>query len=81
MQAVCQMIMHGDAEFEEALLRLGRADECEGAEEKALAILTMFSLDCTGESTVASSLTGQQTCSAIGLPAVKGGLPSEDIFK
>lgn len=73
MQAVCQMIMHGDAEFEDALMQLGRGDECEGAEEKALGILTMFSLDCTGENQVMSSLTGRSTCSVIALPAAKQG--------
>lgn len=49
MQAVCQMMMHGDKEFEQALLQLKSPDDSQAGEARAVAILNMFCLDCTGE--------------------------------
>lgn len=49
MQAVCQMIMHGDLEFEKALLHLNSTDHDPAADDKAVAVLSMFCLDCTGK--------------------------------
>ena len=49
MQAVCQMIMFGDLEFEKTLLHLNSDDRDPAADDRPLAALNMFCLDCTGE--------------------------------
>ena len=55
MQAVCQMIMFGDLEFEKLLLHLNNDDHEDhddhnpAGDDRAVAALNMFSLNCTGE--------------------------------
>ena len=50
MQAVCQMIVFGDQEFEKMLLQLNNGDQDPAADARAFAVLNMFCLDRTGES-------------------------------
>ena len=48
MQAVCQLVMNGDSDFEGALLKLDGSDQHDADKSKASMTLDMFCLDCTG---------------------------------
>lgn len=52
LQAVCQFVMNGDSDFEEALLKLDGSDQHHADEAKARISLDMFCLDCTGRLTL-----------------------------
>ncbi|KAL0039591.1 hypothetical protein WJX77_002835 [Trebouxia sp. C0004] len=48
VKAVCQMVMGGNSAFEEALLKLDTPDPDAAVQARAVAMLDMFCLDCSG---------------------------------
>ncbi|DBB17253.1 TPA: hypothetical protein ACH3X3_014305 [Trebouxia sp. C0006] len=71
VKAVCQMVMGGNSVFEEALLKLDSPDPDDAIQARAIAMLDMFCLDCSGlspEFKLTEQGTGAHTAS-VQLPA------------